>query len=370
MTLGTIQPSHRSEDIATMIAKFVEDSGGVVTKSEGLVVKAIRESAREVDFIASTGTIDAHKEIIDQESWRLDHYRMNPVVLYGHQSFDLPIGQATHVDVRNGQLECTIKFSDATERAKEVWALLVEKTLRAVSVGFRPMNGRYEMRGGDEIWVWSDFVLKEISVVAVPANHEALAKTKAAFMAASRNQPSLGAPGNEPETEAGAPGEMENDMTFKTIEEATKAHDEQKALAAEAANKLGSANVKALEAESRAEKAEARATVAEKSLADAAERVKKLEGEGARRSTPRRARTATRRRSGPTRSRPRSSTRKSTRSSARRSRPPRRRSSSSCARRTRSSSRAWSRSALPCALRMRSRRTARITAPSRERSTI
>ncbi len=147
-------------------------------------VKSIDEKRRTADFVASTGVVDAHDEIVDQSTWILDDYLKNPVVLFAHQSRELPIGKSIDVQVVNGprgqQLEHRVEF--ATEEmnplAEKVWKMVVGKFLRAVSVGFIPRSYRYELRDGVEVWVWADCVLKEISVTPVPANPEALAKMK------------------------------------------------------------------------------------------------------------------------------------------------------------------------------------------------
>src|SRR3990167_7012551 len=198
-------------------ADAVED-GGLVTRSDALVVKAIREATREVDFIASSGVVDSHGDVIDQNSWQLGEVLANPVALYGHQAFELPIGQCTYCAVMNGKLECTIKFSDVTERARDVFKLVVEKVLRAVSVGFRPVHGAYEMRDGVEIWVWRNAILKEISVVAIGANPEALAKMKAKALAArdadnpTKSTPEPSAP-SLPHNDGATKGATETIMT-------------------------------------------------------------------------------------------------------------------------------------------------------------
>lgn len=155
----------------------------LVSREGALALKAIRQTEREVDFVASTDAVDSYGDVVDQASWQLSHYLENPVVLYGHQSRDLPIGKASNVGVRNGRLEATVRFAsaEANPMAEQVWKLVQEGILRAVSVGFLPVEGRYEMRGGDEVFVWRSPILKEISVVPVPANPEALAKMKSAF---------------------------------------------------------------------------------------------------------------------------------------------------------------------------------------------
>jgi HK97 family phage prohead protease len=256
-----------------------EEEGGLVTRADALVVKAIRQETREVDFVASTDTIDSHYEIIDQSTWNLSHYQGNPVVLYGHQAYDLPIGQCTFVAVQAGQLVCTVKFSDKTQRAREVFDLVAEKTLRAVSVGFRPVDGSYEMRNGEEIWVWKNPILKEISVVAIGSNPEALAKMKSAIADQNRKKnPVAGAPANaQPQQEKSGAAGTKGSESMKTAEQLAKELEEKTAAHAEVAKRLGELNVKLVEAETRAEKSEAGKTVAEKLLADAGERVKTLE---------------------------------------------------------------------------------------------
>lgn len=152
----------------------------VVTRSHGMHVRALRPHTREVDFVASTDAIDSFDEVVEQ-SWRLDRYLSNPVVLFAHQSRELPIGKCTRVVVIDGQLECTIQFAtaDMNPKAEQVFRMVQEKILNAVSVGFMPRSIRHEMRDGREVYVLSDNELHEISVTPIPANPEALAKMKA-----------------------------------------------------------------------------------------------------------------------------------------------------------------------------------------------
>lgn len=155
---------------------------GLLTRA--LHVKAIDVERRTVDFVASTDVVDSQDEIVDQSTWVLEDYLANPVVLFAHQSRELPIGQALDVGVRNGpsgqQLECKVEFAteELNPKAEQVFRMVQGKFLRAVSVGFIPKTYRWEMRAGVEVWVWADCVLKEISVTPVPANPQALAKMK------------------------------------------------------------------------------------------------------------------------------------------------------------------------------------------------
>jgi len=171
----------------------------LVTRGEAMCIRAMKPEERTASFVASTEAVDSYGDIVDQASWQLDHFKANPIVLYGHNSRELPIGKATDIAVRNGQLEATIKFAsaEANPRAEEVWRLIQEGILRAVSVGFVPTDGKSEVRDGKDVFVWRSPVLKEISVVPVPANHEALARLKAAF-ASTHDSETPALPGTNP----------------------------------------------------------------------------------------------------------------------------------------------------------------------------
>lgn len=258
-------------DAAKAADKALKDLG-IVTRSGAMCIRAINSTDRTADFVASTDAVDAHGDVIDQMSWRLDDYKSNPVVLYGHDCGELPIGQCTSVGVRGGQLECTIKFAsaEANPRAEEVWRLVQEKVLRAVSVGFMPTDGMYEMRGGEEVFVWRSPVLKEISVVPVPANPEALARAKSALRATHDD---------DSDTSPAVPGELstETRAVEPIAEESEMTEQEIKALQTKlAAYEAGEVDLKvALKAATDAKAA------SDKSLADAQAAIKSLETEKA-----------------------------------------------------------------------------------------
>ncbi|HEY1956704.1 MAG TPA: HK97 family phage prohead protease [Polyangiaceae bacterium] len=149
----------------------------IVTRE--LCIRAKRLETREADFVASTDAVDAYDEIVAQ-NWDLDRFKANPVILWAHNSRELPIGKATRCEMVGGRLECTIKFASekANPQAEQVWQLVQDDMLRAVSVGFYPRTVRSEKRDDKDVYVLDDNELHEISVVPVPANPEALAKMK------------------------------------------------------------------------------------------------------------------------------------------------------------------------------------------------
>lgn len=151
-----------------------------VVDSTTMVLRGLDEKTRSAVFIASTDAIDSYDEIVEQ-TWRLDRYISNPVVLFAHQSRELPIGKSSEVGVVDGKLQTRITFAsaEANPKAENVWQSVREGTLRAVSVGFLPGDYRWEKREGREVLVLSNNELLEISVTPIPANAEALAKMRA-----------------------------------------------------------------------------------------------------------------------------------------------------------------------------------------------
>lgn len=155
--------------------------------SAALHIRGFDAVQRTADFIASTDAIDSYGERVEQ-SWDLKRYLANPVVLFGHNSRDLPIGHAEVVEVRDGKLQIRVRFASekANPMAEKVWQSIQEKTLRAVSVGFVPRTVKATKEDGREVYVLSDNELHEVSVVPIPANPEALAKMKAKAIAEAR----------------------------------------------------------------------------------------------------------------------------------------------------------------------------------------
>ena len=141
--------------------------------------KLIQDTFR---FVASTAQVDRMGDIVEQ-SWQLDAYRKNPVILWNHDSTRAPIARATDVAVVNGQLEIEMQFDMADPFAAEVAGKIQRGFINAGSVGFfpgvvkyrgdlEPEDPRYS-RDGFGI-VASNNELVEFSITPVPANSSAL----------------------------------------------------------------------------------------------------------------------------------------------------------------------------------------------------
>jgi hypothetical protein len=134
--------------------------------------------------IASTNDPDRADDIVDQ-SWLLDEYRQNPVVLWAHRYDIAPVGKAVRVEVREGRLEMEIEWDTASEMGATVARQYHEGFMNAVSVGFRPgrviprrdhpADHPYYKEAGYGV-AYYDNVLLENSAVPVPMNGRALQK--------------------------------------------------------------------------------------------------------------------------------------------------------------------------------------------------
>jgi HK97 family phage prohead protease len=146
------------------------------------IVSQIKEAGEDRAFkvIASTGAIDRDQEVIDPNGWQLSNFLKNPVILWAHNSRELPIGVATKVYVENKKLIVEGKFApaDANPFAEQVKKLYDEKIIKTVSVGFIGVEFETKKQNNMDIFVWTKAELLELSFVPVPANPEALSLMK------------------------------------------------------------------------------------------------------------------------------------------------------------------------------------------------
>lgn len=153
-----------TEEIKSAIAKaFASDE-----------VKQLVEKTKAADdsgmfkVIISTEDVDRQGESIKQDGWDLKNYMNNPVVLWGHSYFDLPIGVAEKVFVDGKTLIAEGRFAsaDANPFAQQVRKLYDAGIVRTTSVGFiaKQMEGN----------IITEAELLEFSFVPVPANPNAL----------------------------------------------------------------------------------------------------------------------------------------------------------------------------------------------------
>jgi phage head maturation protease len=140
---------------------------------------------RSIRFVASDESVDRYGDIIRADGWKLENFRKNAVLLFGHNSRELPIGKVSDVGVVGKQLEATAEFmpEGMNDFADAVWRAVGAGFLNAVSVGFLPLSEPNYIFAADDPdhkgwptgYEFVDQELLELSVVPVPANPQALA---------------------------------------------------------------------------------------------------------------------------------------------------------------------------------------------------
>jgi len=150
--------------------------------SDSLCVKDIDDDERTVTAIISTDRIDRMKEVLMPRGAKIVEYLRNPVVPWGHNSQEPPVGKAKWIRKQKSGLVAQVEFA-VTERAEEIWQLFKQGFLRAFSVGFRPLKGhsptpdeiKKKPEWAEANYIYDEWELLEFSPVTIPANPDALA---------------------------------------------------------------------------------------------------------------------------------------------------------------------------------------------------
>lgn len=234
----TLEMAHGvSPELAAVVREFnhvvceFNDAQAEVAPFDGavnsvyVVDKGIRIERREVDFVASTPDKDSQDDIVEQD-FLFERFFKNPVILFAHDRRSLPIGRAENVRVEGGLLRLTVVFASkaANPMAENVFLLIKEKILKAMSIGFIPRDIRRELRDGEEVWILSRNELIEASVVPIPANENALAELKAKALDRAAKT-ALSPPRAQEQSATGGEEKAMSEMLNKQIEELTKARD-------------------------------------------------------------------------------------------------------------------------------------------------
>jgi len=136
--------------------------------------KAQALDGRRVRFVITTSTPDREGDVVAADGVETTGFMSNPVVLFAHDYHSLPIGRCVDLTREPTRLLATIEFAaaDLNPMAEQIYGLVKAGYLRAVSIGFRPLEWTYDEQRGGVNFVKVE--LLEISVVPVPANAEAL----------------------------------------------------------------------------------------------------------------------------------------------------------------------------------------------------
>lgn len=144
---------------------------------------SINEEKHTATFVMSTEAIDRHGDIVEQDSWKLEHFLTNPAFFWGHRSNDFPLGKWIDVSLQpdpempgKKMLVGTAEFAvELHEDIKRAWDHVVRGDLNMVSVGFIPHIVDYDEKA--DAFVLKSCELIECSLVGIGSNRRALVKT-------------------------------------------------------------------------------------------------------------------------------------------------------------------------------------------------
>jgi len=146
--------------------------------------KSIDADKKLITGYVSTFEWDRDNEKFVKGAWDLNQFLQNPVVLWAHNSSELPIARNVDLVEDDHGLMATSEFDSKNEFSMKVFDLFSRKFLNAFSVGFIPKN--YEMQeidGGRKGVAITEAELYEYSAVPVPANPGALVGREVAELA-------------------------------------------------------------------------------------------------------------------------------------------------------------------------------------------
>ena len=127
--------------------------------------------------IASTEDEDRDNDVIRTSGWDFSNFKKNPVVPWGHDYWEPPVGKAISIkkDLKKKRVVFKPQFDKDDEKAMLIFNKYKNGYLNTFSVGF--IGKEYKWRDEDDRWGGGrEFIkqeLLEISAVTVPANPNA-----------------------------------------------------------------------------------------------------------------------------------------------------------------------------------------------------
>jgi len=137
------------------------------------MAQVTRAADGDLEFVLSDDTKDRLGDVINPKGWVLDNFKKNPIALFNHIS-SFPIGTWTSVRVKANRLIGKLKLAalGTSERIDELIRLVDQGIIKAVSVGFMPLD--MEPLADNSGILFKEQELLECSLVTVPANPSAI----------------------------------------------------------------------------------------------------------------------------------------------------------------------------------------------------
>lgn len=171
-----------------------------------LTVKAVDEGKRIIRGTATTPAVDRMGDIVDPMGLKFT----NPMAFLWQHRHDQPIGTVKfEKPTKNGidfeaEIAATEEPGTLKDRLDEAWQSIKMGLVRAVSIGFRPLEYAFMDNGGIR---YNEAEVYELSAVTIPANSEALITEVKSIDAALRKEAGVPDPEIPANPEPAATGE-------------------------------------------------------------------------------------------------------------------------------------------------------------------
>src|SRR5262245_14356004 len=112
------------------------------SKSNGAVIhKTHTGEVNGLEFILSDDSVDRMGDVVSASGWELSNFKKNPIALFSHRA-DFVIGTWRNLRVEGNELRGHLQLAPegTSARIDEIRKLVEAGILRAVSVGFRPIE--------------------------------------------------------------------------------------------------------------------------------------------------------------------------------------------------------------------------------------
>lgn len=140
-----------------------------------LEIKSVDEEKRIIRGVATTPSVDRMGDIIDPLGVKFQ----NPLAFLWQHDHEAPVGQCSFSKPSKSGIEFeaefvhpdTVESASLKDRLQMAWDSVKAGLVRAVSIGFRPLEYAFMDAGGIR---YVETEVYELSAVTIPANAEAL----------------------------------------------------------------------------------------------------------------------------------------------------------------------------------------------------
>lgn len=174
-------PKFREASVDEFISRRQASTRDGIVYRAAAAPKTFNAEERSQVFVMTDESVDSYGDIVKSGGADLYRFEKNPIALLNHSSM-LIIGTWSEVGKKPQRLEgkVTIAKEGTAPHVDMAFNLMSQGILRGASIGFMPT--KLEMRlddDGDPMWCYiiNEWELYECSVVSIPANPAALARS-------------------------------------------------------------------------------------------------------------------------------------------------------------------------------------------------